>query len=321
MSKYITRRLLLVIPLALGITFINFAMYNAAPGDPILMLINPEERYTLSEEQIEYFRQKLGLDQPLPIRYLKWLGRIVRGDMGYSVSVQPGHQVSELIWRSLPQTIELMVIGLFVSTTVGIGLGVLAALRPYTLLDYASTAFAFTFMAIPSFFFSMLLIFVFAIKFDLFPTSGISTPEDPATLGNHLRHLVLPSLATSLGFGGMLRYARNAMLEVLGQDYVTTARAKGLQEKVVILRHTFKNALLPVVTIISLGLPGLIGGSVIIESIFAWPGMGLLLINAVNFRDYPVMMGGTLIAAFLVLFANLLADIMYAWIDPRIHYD
>ena len=119
----------------------------------------------------------------------------------------------------------------------------------------------------------------------------------------------------------MMRYARNAMLEVLGQDYVTTARAKGLQEKVVILRHTFKNALLPVVTIISLGLPGLIGGSVIIESIFAWPGMGLLLINAVNFRDYPVMMGGTLIAAFLVLFANLLADIMYAWIDPRIHYD
>ena len=247
MSKYITRRLLLVIPLALGITFINFAMYNAAPGDPILMLINPEERYTLSEEQIEYFRHKLGLDQPLPIRYVKWLGRIVRGDMGYSVSVQPGHQVSELIWRSLPQTIELMVIGLFVSTTVGIGLGVLAALRPYTLLDYASTAFAFTFMAIPSFFFSMLLIFVFAIKFDLFPTSGIITPEDPATLGNHLRHLVLPSLATSLGFGGMMRYARNAMLEVLGQDYVTTARAKGLQEKVVILRHTFKNALLPVV--------------------------------------------------------------------------
>jgi peptide/nickel transport system permease protein len=321
MSKYIIRRLLLVIPLALGITFINFAMYNAAPGDPILMLIDPEERYTMTEEQIEYFRHKLGLDQPLPIRYIKWLGRILQGDMGYSSSVEPGHAVSELIWRALPQTIELMVIGLLVSTTVGIGLGVLAALRPYTLLDYGSTVFAFTFMAVPSFFFSMLLIYVFAIKLNLFPTSGIITPEAPPSLWNHLRHLALPAMATSLGFGGMLRYSRNAMLEVLGQDYVTTARAKGLPEKVVILRHTFKNALLPVVTLITLGLPGLIGGSVIVESIFAWPGMGLLLINAVNFRDYPVMMGGTLISAFLVLFANLLADILYTLVDPRIRYE
>ena len=319
MREYVFRRLLLIPVLLLGITVIDFVFINMAPGDPVTAMLDPQDVRRMSQADIQARREALGLNRPAHIRYLLWLKELSKGNLGHSM-IQ-SRPVAQLVVEGVKNTFLLMVLSLIVGTGLGISLGILSALRPYSHVDYFLTALAFTGVAMPSFFLALILILVGAVELRWFPTSGIITPGVPPSLLDRLRHLVLPVMAIS--FGGMasiLRYTRSSMLEVLGQEYIVAARAKGLSDLNVIGRHAFKNALLPIITILGLSLPTLFGGSVIIETLFNIPGIGSLMVNALNARDYPVMMGGILLSGLLILCSNLLADIAYALADPRIRY-
>jgi peptide/nickel transport system permease protein len=316
MLKYIIRRLLISIPVLIGITMITFTAYNLAPGDPISMMIDPST--PLPAETIQNLRRELGLNEPLPVRYVLWIRQLLKGNMGFSYASR--RPVSTTIGERLPATLQLTMASLLLALVVGIPLGVYSALHQYSKLDYTLTLATFFMVSVPAFFFALGAIWIFSLRLNLFPVQGMNS-AGVNTLVDRLRHLVLP--ATVLGLeriAGYLRYTRSAVLEVLGQDYMTTARAKGLHERAVLWGHGFRNALISLITVITLGLPGLFGGAFIIEWIFAWPGMGQLGINSVNARDYPVLMGTALIGSFLVLISNLLADVLYAVADPRIRY-
>lgn len=319
MGQYILRRLILIPILLIGITALDFTFINLAPGDPITSMIDPQEMRLLTKDDIERRRKELGLDQPIPVRYVIWLKEVVGGNLGHSyVKAQP---VSRLMVTGIRNTILLMTLSLIFTTIVGVVLGIISALRPYTWIDYTLTALSFSGVAMPSFFFALILIFIGALKLGWFPTSGLITPGVPPTITDQLRHMVLPLIALSIGgTASLLRYTRSSMLEVLQEEYIMTARAKGLASFVVNLRHAFKNAALPLITILGLHIPGLFGGAVIIETIFSIPGIGSTMVEAMNNRDYPVMMGGILLSGVTVLFSNLLADISYAFADPRIRY-
>ncbi|MCW5852964.1 MAG: ABC transporter permease [Anaerolineae bacterium] len=319
MRQYILRRLILIPILLLGITALDYTFINLAPGDPITAMIDPQEMRQMTKEDIERRRHALGLDQPIPVRYTLWLKEVLRGNLGHSyVKAQP---VSRLIVDGLKNTLALMTLSLIVTTLVGILLGIISALRPYSWLDYTLTALSFSGVAMPSFFFALILIFVGSLKLGWFPTSGLVTPGAPPSLVDQLRHMVLPLIALSVGgTASVLRYTRSSMLEVLSEEYITTARAKGLAERVIHARHAFKNASLPIITILGLHIPTLFGGAVIIETIFSIPGIGSTMVDAMNNRDYPVMMGGILLSGVTVLVSNLLADVTYAVADPRIRY-
>ena len=321
MGQYIIRRLIIAVPLVLGISIITFTFINLAPGDPILAMINPEEE--MSSSNIELLRKQLGLDKPLPVRYVIWLGQIVRGNFGYSYHT--GEPVLRRIGIRLTATLELMGFSILLSTFLGISVGVLAALKQYTAWDYSLTVLALFAVSVPAFFFALVALYIFALKLGWFPSFGMRTlvvgSAAPPSLLDNLHHLFLPGVILSLEtMAGLTRYMRSSMLEVLRQDYVTTARSKGLTERAVIIGHALRNALLPAITIITLRLPSIFGGTVIIETMFQWPGMGRMSIQAIRQRDYPVLMGLTLITASIVLFSNLLADVLYAYVDPRIRY-
>lgn len=317
MVKYIIRRLLISIPVLLGITMITFAAYNLAPGDPISAMIDPST--PMPPEVLEKMKEDLGLNKPVAVRYLIWLKEAARGNLGYAYNSST--PVLQKIGDRLPATLTLTISALLLALSLGVPLGVYSALRQYSALDYLLTFFAFFAVSIPAFFFALGIIYIFSVRLGLFPVQGIRDPDAANQLLDFLRHLILP--ATALGLeriAGFLRYTRSAVLEVLGQDYMTTARAKGLPERVVLWRHGFRNALISLITILSLSIPGLFGGAFIIEWIFSWPGMGQLAISSVNMRDYPTLMGIALIGSTLVLLSNLLADILYALADPRIRY-
>ncbi len=320
MATYIVNRLLMAIPLILGITLITFSFINVAPGDPVEAMIDPEEE--MSAANLELLKEQMGLNKPIHVRYVIWLGQLARGNFGYSY--QTGEPVLRRIAVRLPATLELMGFALVASSVLGISLGVLAALKQYTIWDYVLTLFALLSISIPSFFLALLALYVFALKLEWFPTFGMRSVafDAPPPLWDNLHHLVLPGVILSLDLtAGLTRYMRSGMLEVLSQEYVTTARAKGLKETRVVIGHALRNALLPVITIVTLRLPILFGGTVIIETMFQWPGMGRMAIQAISKRDYPVLMGLTFIAAVLVLFSNLVADILYAVADPRIRHE
>lgn len=320
MATYIANRLLLAIPLILGITLITFSFINVAPGDPVQAMIDPEEE--MSAANLERLKEEMGLNKPVIVRYVIWLGQLARGNFGYSY--QTGEPVLRRIAVRLPATLELMGFALVASSVLGISLGVLAALKQYTIWDYVLTLFALFSISIPSFFLALLALYVFALKLEWFPTFGMRSVafDAPPPLWDNLHHLVLPGVILSLDLtAGLTRYVRSGMLEVLGQEYVTAARAKGLKETRVVVGHALRNALLPVITIVTLRLPILFGGTVIIETMFQWPGMGRMAIQAISKRDYPVLMGLTFVAAILVLFSNLIADILYAVADPRIRHE
>lgn len=319
MRQYALRRLLLVPILVLGITLLDFIFINLAPGDPISAMMNPTEMANMSPEAMEARREALGLDRPMLVRYGLWLKELAQGNLGYSlVKSQP---VSELMARGLRNTVPLLLLSLFITTIVGIVLGAVSALRPNSITDYLLTAFAFAGVGMPSFFFALVLIRVGALQFGWFPTSGLSTPGVDATIGDRLNHLALPLIALSInGVGGLMRFMRASLIEVLHEEFVMTARAKGLAEYLVVVRHAMRNALLPVITILGLRIPGLFGGAVIIEAIFNIPGIGLLMIEGMKTKDYPVIMGGILMSGFLVLISSLIADLCYAVADPRIRY-
>lgn len=317
MIKYIIRRIVISLPVLIGITIITFGAYNLAPGDPISAMIDPS--LPMSGEMMEKLRREYGLDQPLPVRYVIWLREAAKGNLGYSFASR--RPVSQIIGERLPATLQLTLFSLLIAIALGIPLGVYSALHQYSKLDYILTLSAFFAVSVPAFFFALGAIWIFSLRLDLFPVQGLNTPGAQNLVLDRIHHLILP--ATVLGverIAGFLRYTRSAVLEVLGQDYMTTARAKGLPNQVVFWRHGFRNALITLITIIALSLPGLFGGAFIIEWIFSWPGMGQLAIASINARDYPTLMGTALIGSILVLVSNLLADILYAAADPRIRY-
>ncbi len=318
MTTYILRRILISLPIILAITIIVFLLANMMPGDAVMAMISSD---TPMEADLIKLRQgQLGLDLPLHIQYGRWLGNLLQGNLGFSF--QTGDRVASMIATRIPATLELMGISLLISIFLGVILGTVSALKQYSALDYALTLFGFTGISIPDFFLGMILIFIFALKLKWFPTSGMVTAGTDFSWGDNLRHVFLPALALALvRTSTFMRYTRAAVLEVINEDYVRTARAKGMAELVVIARHILRNALIPVITVIGVSLTVLFAGSVIIETIFQWPGIGLMFISAISLRDSPVIMGYVLVSAFVVLIANLLTDVVYSWVDPRIRYE
>jgi len=319
-QRYILRRILVCIPLLFSITIAIFILINLAPGDPVDAMIDPVERVQMSPEGILALKRHYGLDKPVPVRYLIWLRELGRGNLGYSFFT--GRPVSELLSARVPQTLRLAAIALVLQFSIGALLGVVSALRPYSWLDYGLTVLAFLGISIPNFFLAMAAIFVFAVKLGWLPSYGTHTLGQPLSIWDQVRHFILPAtILAAHGTGSVLRYMRASMLEVMHQDYLTTARSKGLTERVVVFRHALRNALLPIITLLGLNLPFLFGGSIIIETMFAWPGIGRLAIEAINGRDYNVLMATSLMMAVIVMLSNLLADISYAVADPRIRYE
>lgn len=319
MGPYLLRRLAVSIPVLIGITMVTFAMVSFAPGDPVTALISPEAAGSLGPQWVEQQREKLGLNQPLPVRYLRWSEQLVQGNFGYSITDQ--QPIAQKIVERIEPTLLLMGTALVISILIAIPIGVLSALKQYSLVDYLATILGFAAISIPSFFLALAGIFIFGLKLGWLPTSGMRTIGDARSFGDLLRHLLLPAIVLGLANAApLIRYVRSSMLEVIREPYVTVARAKGLNENAVVYGHAARNALIPLITVITLALPGLVGGTVIIESIFAWPGMGQLAIAAVRARDYPMIMAINLITATLILASNLLADILYGIVDPRIAY-
>jgi peptide/nickel transport system permease protein len=318
--QYVLRRLAMVIPMILGITIITYVIISLAPGDPVSAMINPQELNVRSDAELNQIREDLGLNDPIPVRYALWLKEAAQGNLGFSYqSKQP---VVHLIADRIPETLILTCSALLLAMTIGITLGIISARKQYSALDYVLTISAFFGLSIPAFFFAMLGMFVFSVRLGWLPVFGMWTPGEPNTLNlDLLKHAVLPVSALAIPhIAEYMRYARAATLEAMGAEHVVTARAKGLRERVIFKRHVFRNALVPLLTIIGLSLPGLIGGSFVIETIFSWPGIGMLGYTAIMQRDYPVQLGIALMAAVTVLLANLLTDLAYAIADPRIRY-
>jgi peptide/nickel transport system permease protein len=321
MLRYVAKRLFFMVPLLLGITIICFAVMRLAPGSPTDMQTQMNPRG--SAEFTERLRAMYDLDKPLHEQYLNWVGKLVRLDLGVSFSTDR-RPVADKILERLPITILLNVLSMLLILAVAIPLGVLSAVRQDSLFDRVASVFVFVGFAVPTFWLALLLMILFGVHLGWLPISGIRSLNAeylPAgmALWDLVRHLILPvTLSAFGGLAGLSRYMRANMLEVIRQDYIMTARAKGLSERAVIYRHALRNALLPVITILGLSVPGLIGGSVIFETIFAIPGMGQLFYMSVMARDYPVVMGILFIGAVLTLLGNLIADVSYALADPRI---
>jgi len=319
--RYLAKRVLFMIPLFFGITIICFSVMHLAPGSPTDLQTEMNPRVTA--EMKERLRAMYDLDKPLHVQYGKWLGRLVVLDLGVSFSPD-ARPVSDKILERLPITVFLNVLSMVLIFLIAIPIGVLSAVRQGSTFDRVMSVFVFVGFAIPTFWLALLLMILFGIDLDWLPISGLRSlnyeylPPVEA-FWDLLKHLILPvTIAAFGGLAGLSRYMRSNMLEVIRQDYITTARAKGLPERTVIYKHALRNAMLPVITLLGLSVPGLIGGSVIFETIFSIPGMGQLFYMAVMARDYPVVMGILVIGAVLTLLGNLLADVSYALADPRI---
>lgn len=316
MGAFIVRRLAGNLGVFLLFTMGIFALVHAVPGDPVRMMINPEAVASGGADFIARQRHLLGLDQSLPIQYWHWLQNALHGHLGYSyVQHRP---VTSVIGERVGPTVELMGLAVLLSLVIGIPLGIVAAVRRNTVVDYVATVFSLGAISIPPFFLGITAIYVFSLKWDLLPSAGMSTPGE-SSLAGLLRHLVLPVMILGLAAAGPItRYARSGLIGELAEDYVRTAEAKGASNKRVVLRHAFRNSLIPLITVIALSIPTLLAGAVVIEQVFAWPGMGQLAISSISQNDYPVVIGFSLYVAALVLFCNLAADVLYAVADPRV---
>ncbi|MFC4777978.1 ABC transporter permease [Paenibacillus sp. GCM10023252] len=315
MSRYVLRRLLIAIPVFFGITVMSFLLMNLAPGNPVDMLIDPNT----PREMLELKKELLGLNDPLYLQYVKWLTGLLRGELGYSFSTFA--PVTELIGERIGPTLLLAGTSLSIGLVIAIPAGVLSAVHKHSKLDYVVTGLSFLGTSIPPFFLGLGLIYLVGIQMHWLPTGGMSTLGEQAGLWDIARHLILPAAVLGVTIAGKkVRYVRASMLDVLQQDYLRTARAKGLREAVVTNKHALRNALIPIITIVGTEIPLLLGGSIIIEQVFQWPGIGQLTMEAILSRDYPTLMGLNLAAACIVLSTNLVIDILYAWADPRITY-
>jgi len=333
LGQYIARRLLALIPVLLGVSILVFSLVRMIPGDPVVVMLGERAR----PEDIARVREEMGFNRPIYIQYVEWLGRVLRGDLGTSI-INRTPVMSELKQR-LPATIEMILAGMLIGVTIGVSVGILSAIKQNSWLDIASMFGALIGVSMPIYWLALVLIYALAVNRKIFPPSARLDVElvvvrhtgfmlidtllmnDFKLFLNAVWHLILPSFVLSTVIMPILaRLTRSSMLEVLRQDYVRTARAKGLREQVVIIRHALKNALLPVITVIGLQLGGLLGGALLTETIFSWPGMGLWTYRAILGRDYPIVQGAVLISATIYVFVNLVVDISYAYLDPRIRY-
>jgi len=316
MTGYIIRRIILIIPVVLLLTVILFVVLRLTPGDPAQVELGEEA----TPQTVAALHHQLGLDKPIPVQYVIWLGRVARGNLGKSLA--NSESVTSLIGERLPVTIELGILVFVIHLILAVILGTASAIYRRSIIGPATTLFAAIFFSFPDFFLAILLILLFAVKLRVLPVSGyVPLYGTDSNVGQNLQHMVLPVMTLSLGAAAFLaRLIRASLLETLFLDYIRTARAKGLSEAHVILRHAMKNAALPVVTLLGLRLGFILSGAVIVEYIFALPGVGRLAVDAINSRDYPIVQGVVLVIALMVMLANLVTDISYAAVDPRISY-
>lgn len=316
MPKYIGKRILIAIPTFLGITLMVYVLASMAPGSPLEMIFMDPNA---TAEQMEAMRQKLGLDQPVIVQYLKWLGQLLQGNMG--TSYRTGNAVWADVSERIGPTLLLTISSLIFSIVIAIPLGVMSAYKPYSAWDYISSALSFIGAAIPNFFAGLVFVYLFSVRLQIFPSGGMYDTSGVRTLPMLLHHMFLPMLVLSIQqMGSLIRQTRGAMLDVLQEDYIRTARAKGNRELVVVLGHALQNGFIPVVTRIGMMIPFLVGGAVVTEQIFAWPGLGSLMVLSINARDYPVIMGITVFIAGAVLIGNIIVDLIYGLLDPKIRY-
>lgn len=324
MATYVIRRLLQTLIVIFGVLLLTFTLVHLIPGDPALVILGTDS----TPEELERLRHLLELDQPLPLQFANYMGRVVRGDFGDSIFQH--EPVLKLILERLPATVELTLAAMLIAIVVGGIMGIISATRPYSWFDSVSSVFALAGVAMPVFWLGMLAILIFSLELNWLPSFGrgqgvfpslvsVFTQSNAGPLGDSIRHLILP--AAVLGAFSMAiiaRLVRSSLLEVVNLDYVRTARAKGLSERAVLFRHALRNALIPVVTVVGLQVGVLLGGAVIAETIFAWPGIGRLLISAISQRDYPLVQGLVFVIALMVSLVNLAVDLLYVWLNPRV---
>ena len=320
MFKYAIKRMLNTIPILLGISIIVFILINCQPGNPYSNMVDP----SVTDEVKEQMLKQIGYYDPLPIKYVKWVSRAVTGDLGYSIAYK--EPVISVIGSRVGNTLILGTAALFLSVLIAIPIGMVSSVKRYSIFDYVTTVFTFIGLSIPAFFFGMLLIKFFAVDLKILPVSGMVTVGKNYVGVNHIidivNHMILPVIVLALiNTASFMRYTRSSMIDIISQDYIRTARAKGVSSYGIVLKHAFKNALIPIITIISLELPTLFSGALLTETIFVWPGIGRLNFEAVTNRDYSLIMGLVMIFAIVTLLSNLIADILYAAVDPRIKYD
>jgi len=333
LAQYIIRRLLALIPVLLGVSIVVFLLIRMIPGDPVIVMLGERARL----EDVERVRHEMGFDRPIHIQYIEWMGRILRGDLGKSI-IGYTQVMDELKYR-LPATIEMVMLGLFMGVIFGVGIGIISALKQNTWVDTSAMFVALIGVSLPIYWLALMLIYALAVNNRIFPPSQRLDVEfivnrrtgfmmlDTLMMGdfrmfaNAVWHLILPSFVLSTTIMPIIaRLTRSSMLEVLRQDYVRTARAKGLQENTIVIRHALKNAMLPVVTVVGLQLGALLGGALLTETLFSWPGMGSWTYGAILSRDYPIVQAAVLASATIYVFVNLFVDISYAYLDPRIRY-
>lgn len=323
MLKYIFKRLLNLIPVILLITIIIFWVINLMPGDPVNAYLGIGSKTTVEQQQ--QIREKLGLDKPAPIQYLNWLKRTLTGDFGTSLKYRKPVKdvISTYIWNSF----LLNIIAMFLAFAIAIPVGIKSAVKKYGVFDNFWTVFSLTGVSMPSFFFALLLIYFVAVPSTWIPLNGMRTPINVvlgyesklAEISDILVHMILPVIVlTIIDLASLIRYVRNSVIDVINQDYIRTARSKGLSEKVVIYKHAFRNALLPIVTLLGMYIPALFGGSILLETVFIWPGIGNVLYTSILDRDYSMLMAADVFYALLTVAGNLLSDVSYALVDPRI---
>ena len=306
MTKYILSRLMQTIPVMFGVSVLVFSMLHLVPGDPVMVMF---AETGASGRQIEEVRERLGLNDPLPEQFIRYIGRVLQGDLGKSLWGE--RSVSDMILQAFPRTLELTLAGMGLAILLGLIFGILAALYHNSWIDNLTMVLALAWVSMPGFWVGLLLIFLFAVNLRLLPIGG----------GGSFKQLIMPAIALGIRAAALIaRMTRSALLEVLGEDYIRTARAKGLSERLVVARHALKNALIPVVTIVGLQFGSLLGGTVITETVFARPGIGRIAILALQSKDFPVVQGIVLFISSIYIFVNLVVDILYAYIDPRIHY-
>jgi peptide/nickel transport system permease protein len=316
-GSYIIRRLFIFIPTLFVITFLVFSLLELAPGDPLSAILRPGS--SISQTTIAAYKLKFGLDKPFLTRYGLWLAQSVRGNFGFSVvTFRP---VAEILKERIYPTLWLTLSSLGLALLVGIPIGIVSGFYRYSLVDYVLTLFAFAGISIPNFFIGLVIIYFFSVKLHWFPVGGMTDPSASGRFLDILSHLFLPSLALGIPFiATIVRYLRSSIIDEMNSDYTRTARAKGLSDRRVLGKHILRNSLGSTITVVTTALPLLMGGAVVIETVFIWPGMGLLLKNSIYARDYPVIMGFVLLVSVLIILCNMVADVLYGLLDPRIRY-
>jgi len=315
LPAYALRRLLLAVPVLFGVSVLVFAVLHLAPGDPAAIMLGAQS----TKEDVERLRRDLGLDQPLVVQYLHWIGQVARGDLGRSIPL--GRAVLPEVLLRFKATLLLTAGALVIAIFLGLVAGIVSAVKQYSWLDRMSMGVAVTGVSLPVFWTGIMLIIVFALQLRWFPSSGMSSPygSGPADV---LWHLVLPAVTLGTASAAALaRLTRSSVLEIIRQDYVRSARAKGLAERAVIARHVLKNALNPIITVLGVQVGFLLGGAILTETVFSWPGLGSMMVRAIQARDYPLVQGGVLLIATTFVVVNLIVDLLYAVFDPRIRYD